>query len=104
MKCEWITFCCVLIDREVFDKIGLLDERFEFMFEDVDFCKRATDAGFRVECVEDAIVFHNISTKPRLSPFRIYWKVRGSYLFFTKYYSVRGFLKYVKNSILRRLR
>ena len=74
------------------------------MFEDVDFCKRATDAGFQVECVGDAIVFHNIRAKSRFSPFRIYWKLRGGYLFFDKHYSVRGFWKYVKNSILRRMK
>jgi len=100
MRVDWITFCCVLIDKKVFDKIGILDERFGFMFEDVDFCKRATDAGFKIECVEDAVVYHDISTKPRLSLFRIYWKLSGSYLFFDKYYCMRGFWKYVKNSIV----
>jgi len=104
LQVDWITFCCVLIDKKVFDKIGLLDERFEFMFEDVDFCKRAKDAGFKIECVDDAVVFHNISTKPRLSLFRIYWKLKGGYLFFDKHGSAKGFWRYVKNSILRRLK
>ena len=102
MKADWLTFCCVLIDKKVFDKIGLLDERFRFMFEDVDFCKRASDHGFRIECVEDAVVCHKISLRPRLSPFRIYWKLRGSWLFFDKHYCWRGFVKYVKNSIMRK--
>jgi len=37
----------MLIKKEVFDKIGLLDEKFWAIFEEVDFCKRAKDAGFQ---------------------------------------------------------
>ena len=38
---EWTSFACVLIRRQVFEDIGLLDEEFFMYFEDVDFCKRA---------------------------------------------------------------
>ncbi|KKU12119.1 MAG: Glycosyl transferase family 2 [Parcubacteria group bacterium GW2011_GWC2_45_7] len=37
-----------MIRREVLDKIGLLDEGFFIWFEEVDFCKRAIEAGFEV--------------------------------------------------------
>lgn len=73
------------------------------MFEDVDFCKRASENGFSIECIEDAVVYHDISMKPRLSPFRIYWKLRGAWLFFDKHYCSVGFWKYLRNQILRRL-
>ena len=36
------------IRREVIDKIGPLDEDYFIWFEEVDFCKKATDAGFEV--------------------------------------------------------
>lgn len=35
-----------LVKRDVFDKIGLLDENFWIWFEEVDFCKRSKNAGF----------------------------------------------------------
>lgn len=44
--------------REVLQKIGLLDERFFFWFEEVDYCRRVRQAGIRVayfgnaECVD----------------------------------------------------
>jgi len=42
-------FFCTMIDRQVFVDIGVLDESFETGgCEDIDFCKRATDAGFRL--------------------------------------------------------
>lgn len=37
-----------MIRRELLDKIGLLDEGFFIWFEEVDFCKRAIEAGFEV--------------------------------------------------------
>lgn len=36
------------IRREVIDRIGPLDEDYFIWFEEVDFCKKATDAGFEV--------------------------------------------------------
>jgi GT2 family glycosyltransferase len=41
-----VTFGCCLIKREVFEKIGMIDEGFEIMgYEDVDFCHRARIYG-----------------------------------------------------------
>lgn len=42
-------FFCVMIHKRVFNHIGLLDERFEVGgCEDIDFCHRATQAGFKL--------------------------------------------------------
>lgn len=44
---DFLVFFCVMIKRTVFDKIGILDEIFSPGFgEDIDFCIRATRAGF----------------------------------------------------------
>ncbi len=47
------------VRREVFERIGLLDEAFFIWFEEVDFCKRAKDAGWRVVYVPSASVMHH---------------------------------------------
>jgi GT2 family glycosyltransferase len=47
--------------REMLDKIGLLDETFEFSCEDVDLSWRAQLAGYRCAFARDAIVYHKIS-------------------------------------------
>jgi GT2 family glycosyltransferase/tetratricopeptide (TPR) repeat protein len=50
---------CLLIRREVIDKIGLLDERFGIgNFEDDDYCVRAAKAGFRLVIVRDSFLHH----------------------------------------------
>jgi len=49
----------LFVRREVFADIGLLDEAFFIWFEEVDFCKRAKDAGWRVVYVPTASVIHH---------------------------------------------
>ena len=55
---EWTSFACVLIRRKVFEDIGLLDEDYFMYFEDVDFCKRARDAGWNIIHNPNAHVVH----------------------------------------------
>lgn len=50
---------CVAIRREVFEKVGYLDERFGIgMFEDDDYCRRLEDAGYELRCARDSFVHH----------------------------------------------
>ena len=45
--------------RDVWERLGGLDESFHpLWFEDVDFCKRAADAGYRIEYVPSARAAH----------------------------------------------
>lgn len=50
------------VRKEVFEKIGLLDEQFFIWFEEVDFCKRAKEAGYRVVYTPVAEVVHHGGT------------------------------------------
>ncbi len=43
-----VTGACMYVRRELIERIGLLDERYPMAYEDVDWCLRAWQAGFRV--------------------------------------------------------
>lgn len=49
---EFMVFFCVMIRRTLFAKLGLLDEAFSVgAGEDIDFCIRAVDAGYKMTVV-----------------------------------------------------
>jgi GT2 family glycosyltransferase/glycosyltransferase involved in cell wall biosynthesis len=55
-------FFCVMLRREVFEKIGPLDEAFgRGFFEDDDYCRRVEQFGLKITCAEDVFVHHNLS-------------------------------------------
>jgi len=54
-----VTFGCALIRRDVFDKVGLLDENYQVgSFEDVDFCHMARKKGYKIVYEPTAEVMH----------------------------------------------
>lgn len=57
-ECDWVSGAAMIVRREVFDAIGLLDDRFFLYYEEVDFCRRARRAGWQVWHVPAARVVH----------------------------------------------
>lgn len=53
-----ITGACMLLSRATLDQIGLLDEGFDFYFEDVEWCHRAHKFGLPVFYVAEARIVH----------------------------------------------
>jgi hypothetical protein len=104
--------CCLLIKREVFEKVGFLDERFFFDYEDVDFCYRARQMGYSTWYTPDSIVIHKAPLLPR-NKRRAFLLGLARITFFNKYITGRRyypalFLEWVytfrvmANHILRR--
>lgn len=55
---SFITFCCVLLPRQVIEQVGFLDETLFMYCEDVDYCIRLTDAGVPLWFLPDAKIWH----------------------------------------------
>jgi len=61
VETNYITGCCLLVKRAVIEKIGNLDESYAMYGEDVDWCIRASRAGFKLLYVPSSIIWHKVS-------------------------------------------
>jgi len=55
---DYATGACMMIKREVLEKIGYFDEKYFLYLEDMDFCHRANDKGFKIIYEPNGIVWH----------------------------------------------
>lgn len=84
---DFAPFCAVLLRREVIEGVGLLDEEFFLYYEDMDYCRRARLAGWRIRLQPDAHVLHDVSASSggRDSPMERYWMAQSSGRYFRKH-------------------
>ncbi len=71
------------IHRSVFEKIGLLDEKYFLYFEDADFSVRARKAGISISITQNVMIHHNVSstTKKLGSPLLLRYHYRNALYF-----------------------
>lgn len=55
---EWVEGSCFAVKRRVFKEVGLLDPIYFAFFEEIDFCRRATCAGYQVALVPRSRIHH----------------------------------------------
>ncbi|MBI5275313.1 MAG: glycosyltransferase [Burkholderiales bacterium] len=61
-NCRVLAFFCVALRREVYQKVGGLDEAFGLgFFEDDDYCNRVRAAGWQMAIADDVFVHHHLS-------------------------------------------
>lgn len=58
---DFATGCCMLISREVVERVGTLDNRFFLYSEDVDYSLRVKRAGLKIFYCPKSSVYHKIS-------------------------------------------
>lgn len=87
---EIFTGAAVLIRREVFNRVGLFDERFFLYYEDTDFSLRAKKAHFKIMYIPKAIVYHKNAQVTGLgSPLQDYYITRNRMLLGSKFLPLR---------------
>lgn len=98
MRPEWISFACVLIRKEVFRRVGLMDENYFMYFEDMDYCHRVKKAGLTILHYPKACVVHIHGGSSKINNLAIarrrmpdYWYASRSH-YYRKHYGWRGYL------------
>lgn len=84
---DWVAGASFIMRKDAISKIGVLDEKYFFGFEDVDWCYRVKLAGKNVFYIHNAAIIHYVQGSSRkfasrkainhlLSAIRFYWKFK----------------------------
>ena len=100
IEIELATGCCMLVKREVFEKIGMFDEKYFLYYEDADLCMRAKNNGFKIMYVPQSVIWHKnaVSAGGSGSKLQDYYITRSRLIFGTKYAPVRAKLALLRES------
>lgn len=83
----YVSGCALMVRREVFEEIGLLDPFYRIYCEDVDFCLRARSKGWRCYYEPAALVWHKVSSSSGggLTPFKMEHRLASTYQLFKRF-------------------
>ncbi len=97
---EIATGCCMLVKREVFEKVGMLNEKYFLYYEDSDFSIRTKTAGFKILYVPDSIIWHKNagSSDGSGSSLQDYYITRNRMIFGMSYSPIRSKLALIRES------
>jgi GT2 family glycosyltransferase len=85
---DYIAGCFMLVRRETIDQIGLMDERFFIYQEEVDWCKRFWEGGWRISFFPGAEAIHHHGASSSRDPLRFALaQQRSVLLYWEKYYN-----------------
>lgn len=87
---------CIMVRREVLEKIGWLDDRYFMYAEDVDLCRTIRDAGWKLFYNSEASVVHHAGVTSAKAPsgFSTLMKCESIGKLMTKYYGKSGHALY----------
>jgi N-acetylglucosaminyl-diphospho-decaprenol L-rhamnosyltransferase len=84
-EADWVPGACLMVRREVVEKVGGLDEEYVMYSEEVDWCWRVKQAGWGVYYVPQAEIVHWGGQSIEQVPIqKRAWVYRSKWLFFRK--------------------
>lgn len=91
MEVDSVVGAFLMIRRSVIDKIGLLDEEFFMYGEDLDWCWRVKEAGFKVMYYPGAEITHYLYGSSAAVAFRsVRWAHSAMKIFYRKHYAAEN--------------
>jgi hypothetical protein len=87
IEVEAISGACMLVKREAVNDVGLWDEGYFLHCEDLDWCLRFRQHGWKIMFVPDAKVVHQKGACSRSRPIFVEWhKHKGMMRFYRKFF------------------
>jgi hypothetical protein len=94
---DFLSGAAILIRREFVEKVGLLDDRFFFYWEENDWCERGRKIGYVSLLVPDAVVYHKGggTSGKGWNEFTAYYLVRNWIFFMRKHGRPRHWITFL---------
>ena len=97
---EYAPTCFMIISKDVFEKIGFMDEDYFVYFDDTDFMYRAFQAKIPLYYYPESRLFHKESVSTgKKSSFSVYSNMRNILIFNNKYHSKFNLLYVILRNI-----
>lgn len=80
---DYVAACSALVRTETILTVGLMDERFFLHWDDIDFCWRIKNAGYKVVAVSKSKVYHGV--EKGFNPLLTYYDIRNGLLMIGKH-------------------
>jgi GT2 family glycosyltransferase len=87
VEVDAISGAFMFVRREALSRVGPLDEGYFLHCEDLDWCLRFRQAGYKVLFVPDVAIVHDKGASSRARPVRVLWHMhRGMVRFYRKFF------------------
>ncbi|MDR1181886.1 MAG: glycosyltransferase family 2 protein [Bacteroidales bacterium] len=81
----WATGACMFVRASIYHELGGLDDDFFAHMEEIDFCWRVKNAGYRVMCCPDSVIYHvGGGTLPKKSSRKTFLNFRNNIILLYK--------------------
>ena len=83
---DWVSGCAMMFRKDTFDSLGGFDSRFFLFHEDVDFCYRLKEAGYKVVYNPEILVEHELGISENVPTIKInYERHRGMWVYYARH-------------------
>ena len=100
LSVDWLSGCCLMIPKSVFEEVNGFDENYFLFNEDIDLCRMLNQSGKKVIYFPEAKVIHKVSTSnSKTTSMVIIQRHLGMMYYFKKHHSknflVRGIVNFL---------
>lgn len=98
---DYATGCCFVVPSEIFEKVGVYDEKYYLYYEEIDLCERLRRYGYKILYVPTSKIWHKnaASSGGSGSALQDYYITRNRLLFGMRYASLRTKISLFKEAL-----
>ena len=82
---DYVAICSAVARKDVIETVGLMDERYFLIWDDMDLCTKIKKSGYKVYANPKSVVYHKAYTEKDSMVPDLYYLRRNCLLYFSKY-------------------